>query len=181
VTDRELAEKIAVGDDGALTRLVDLYHAGLYRFLRHLTRSREDAEDLAQQTLIRARNAAHRYDGRASLKTWLHRIAFHEFTRWRRRQRWHVALKHVPAVEDPRFGAVVDAEWLATALATLPDGMRAAFLLYEVEDLSHAEIAQVLGIPDGTVKSRLFTARERLRARLGEGREFTCGAEVYES
>lgn len=59
--------------------------------------------------------------------------------------------------------------------------MKAAFLLHELEELSVAEVAMVLGIPEGTVKSRLFQARERLRSRLSQGREVIYGTEVYES
>jgi RNA polymerase sigma-70 factor (ECF subfamily) len=181
LTDTELALRIAAGNSEAVAELVKRYHSGLYRFLRQLTRSREDAEDLAQQTLIQARSAASRYDGRASMRTWLHRIAFHEFTRWRRRQRWHLGLAHVPPVHEKKFEAVVDASWLEDALATLPDGMRAAFLLHEVEELSVHEVATILRVPAGTVKSRLFHARERLRARLGDRPEVVHGTELFES
>ncbi|AIE87435.1 RNA polymerase sigma factor, sigma-70 family [Fimbriimonas ginsengisoli Gsoil 348] len=161
--------------------MIRLYHAGLYRFLRQLTRSREDAEDLAQQTLIRARDGAGRFDARASMKTWLHSIAFHEFTRWRRRQRWHLGLAQAPPIEDRRFEAVLEAEWLEEALGSLPDGMRAVFLLHEIEQMPLAEVAAVLGVPVGTVKSRLFNAREKLRARLGDRREVLHATEAYES
>jgi RNA polymerase sigma-70 factor (ECF subfamily) len=187
LTDHELAKRLASGDPEAVAAMVRTHHPALYRFLYQLTRSREDAEDLAIQTLQRAREAASRYDGRASMSTWLHRIAFHEFTRWRRRRRWHLGLRSVPPVEDPRFGAVIEAEWLLDALSKLPDGMRAAFLLHEVQGLSVPEVAITLGVPEGTVKSKLYHARERLRERLGndavtvEKAELVKRNEVFES
>lgn len=182
MTDFELAERIGKGDSEAVTWMVRNHHAALYRFLYQLTRCREDAEDLAIQTLMRARDGAARYDGRASLKTWLHRIAYHEFTRWRRRRRWHLGLGHAPPAEDPAFEQLLEAHRLLDALMTLPDGMRAAFLLHEVQELAVPEVGAVLGIPAGTVKSRLFHARERLRARLSdEATEVANGNEAFES
>jgi len=182
LTDKELAERIAEGDRDATEALVRKHHAALYRFLYHLTRRREDAEDLAIQTLQRARQAAGRYDGSASMSTWLHRIAFHEFTRWRRRKRWHLGLSHAPAIEERAYGAVLDGQILLEALSTLPDGMRVALLLTEVQGLSTQEAAVAMGIPVGTVKSRIHHAKERLRARLGsELMEVARGNEVFES
>lgn len=162
--------------------MVRTHHASLYRFLYQLTGIQEDAEDLAIQALMRGRDAAGRYDGRAALSTWLHRIAFHEFTRWRRKRRWHLSLAAAPPVEEKRYRDVVDGQWIWEALRSLPDGMRAAFLLYEVQQLSVPEVAAVLRVPQGTVKSRLFHARERLRARLGDDNiEVTTRHEALEA
>src|SRR5207302_11450263 len=84
----ELARKLSRGDHAAISRLVDVYHAPVYRFLKHLARHAEDAEDLAQQTLLRALRGAGRFDGRSSMRAWLMGIAFHEFTRWKRKRLW---------------------------------------------------------------------------------------------
>lgn len=161
-------------DPVALELLVARHHVPIYRFLRHLTRRVEDAEDLTQATIMRAVNGAGRYDGRAPMRTWLLAIAFHEYGRFRRRRLWLPLMTDRPAKDE--FGRVHDGEVLLAALAKLPEASRAVFLLHHVEELPVAEIAQALGIPEGTVKSRLFAARERLRTLLGE--EDTHAAET---
>ena len=163
----ELAKRLADSDPAAIDRLVDLHHASIYRFLRHLTRHVEDAEDLAQQTLMRALKGAGRFDGRGSMRAWLLGVAFHEFTRWRRRRLW------LPLVADrPQPGndydRLLEADALLDAIGRLPDGVRGTFLMHYVEELPVAEIAAGLGIPEGTVKSRLHTARSRLSTLLEE-------------
>jgi len=181
LTDVELAERIAAGDSDAGKQLVRQYYPGLYRFLRQLTGRFDDAEDLAQLTLIRAHAACRRFDGRASFRTWLHRIAFHEFTRWRRRRRWNLSLSSAPPQDEKQYAKLVEADWLEKGLAKLPDGLRAAFLLHHVEELSIPEVALILGVPEGTVKSRLFHARKRLQVLLGEeANEVKNGKEAYE-
>lgn len=164
--DLALARRLAERDPIAMEQLVDRHHAPVYRFLKHLTRRVEDAEDLAQVTILRAVSSAGRYDGRASLRTWLLSIAFREFCRFRRRRLWLPLLTDRPSPDV--FGRLNDGEAILTALSGLPDASRAVFLLHHVEELPVAEVAQVLGIPEGTVKSRLFAARARLRTLLGE-------------
>lgn len=167
--DLELARRIGARNPDALDDLVDRYHTPVYRFLRHLTRSVEDAEDLAQATLIRAMQGAGRYDGRAPLRSWLYGIAFREFGRWRRRRLWLPLPSTVAAPDE--MGRIADAEVLLLAVAQMPQPMAAAWLLHEVEGLSVAEVAEALAIPEGTVKSRLHSARHKLRALLTESEE----------
>jgi len=164
--DLTLARRVQERDPVAIELLVSRHHAPVYRFLRHLTRRVEDAEDLTQATILRAVKAAARYDGRASMRTWLMAIAFHEYARFRRRRLWLPLMTDRPARDE--FGRIHDGEALLAGLAKLPEASRAVFLLHHVEELPVAEIAQALGIPEGTVKSRLFAARERLRTLLGE-------------
>jgi len=146
--------------------LVDRHHPPVYRFLYHLTRRVEDAEDLAQSTILRAIQAAGRYDGRAPMRSWLLGIAFREFGRFRRRRLWLPLIGDRPAADA--FGPIHDGQALLTALARLQPDQRAVFLLRHVEEIPLAEIAAALDIPEGTVKSRLFAARTRLRTLLGE-------------
>jgi RNA polymerase sigma-70 factor (ECF subfamily) len=164
VTDDELARGLAAREHGAMEHLVELHHASVYRFLRHLTRRVEDAEDLAQLTLIRAVRGASRYDGRVPLRSWLCAIAFREFTKFRRLRPWLPLIADRPAPEATE--AVIEAEALLAALARLPANSRAVFLLHHVEEMPVADIAASLAIPEGTVKSRLYTARQKLRILL---------------
>jgi RNA polymerase sigma-70 factor, ECF subfamily len=149
-------------------RLVEDHFDDLYRFLRGLTRHTQDAEDLAQRALIRAFRSSGTFDGRSSLRTWLHGIAYREFLNWRRARRMWVALDPRRGRADAAVDAMLDRERLRAALARLSPKTSAAFVLVEVQELSHEEAAAVLGVPVGTVKSRLHEARARLRQLLGE-------------
>ena len=166
--DLTLARLIHERDPGALDRLVDLHHSAIFRFLNQLTRHQHDAEDLTQQTLVRAIVGAHKFDGRASFRAWLLGIAFHEFTRYRSRRVWLPMLKEF-AASSSAIDSVDDSESIRLALSKLAPAARAIFLLHHVEELPVGEIAQTLNIPEGTVKSRLHTARAQLRTYLESG------------
>ncbi len=166
--DLTLAQRIAAREPRALDELVELHHSAIFRFLVQLTRHREDAEDLAQQTLMRAIRGASRFDGRGSLRAWLLGIAFREFTKHRRRRVWLPLLSE--AISTSRdFESVNDSEALLAALARLKPDRRAIFLMHHVEEVSVLEIAEALQIPEGTVKSRLHTARQQLQSYLATG------------
>lgn len=169
MNDLDIAKKIASGDAPTMEALVQEHYGSILRFMRHLTRRIEDAEDLTQSAFLVACREAGSYKGRSTLRTWLHRVAFHEYTHWKRRQRRTERLSPSHAWHDPGFAACLEAADLLEALHRLPDIHREAFLLHEVQELPLQEVAQVLGKPVGTVKSRLFQARALLRAQL-EGR-----------
>lgn len=162
--DLTLARRLSVKDDEAGRLLIDLHYVAIYRFLHQLARRVHDAEDLAQQTMIRVLNGANRYDGRTSFRAWALGIAFHEYTRWRRRKPWLPLLNDQPAPSPD----LIEAQALLNALKRLSPNEQAVFLLHHVEELPLAEIAAILRIPEGTVKSRLHAARIRLRTLLGE-------------
>jgi len=169
VNDLETAQKIAAGDPQTMEAFVREHYAAVLRLMRHLTRRIEDAEDLTQQAFLTARQRVATFRGQSTLRTWLHRVAFHEYTHWKRRQRKTADLSPTLAVHDPGFATCLEAAELLGALDRLPAHHREAFLLHEVQELSLQEVAKVVGKPVGTVKSRLFHARRQLRAAL-EGR-----------
>ena len=171
MNDLEIAKRIAAGDAEVAEQFVRTHYPAVFRILRHLTRSREDAEDLTQQSFLAARANIDRYRGAAGLKTWLHRIAFNEYSQWKRKRRHTAPLSHERPVEEPGFGSFIEGETLLRALTTLSDKHREAIVLHEVEELSVAEVAQILKVPVGTVKARLFYARRHLRALLEDGSE----------
>lgn len=160
-------DKLRKRDAEALNTWVHRNYDGIYRLLRHLTRDTETAEDLAQQTFIKAIQALASYRGEASHKTWLSRIAFREYIAWRRKRRIFLPLEMLSPKVDPNFASVEDGEALLAALHTLPAALREAFLLFEVQQMSIEEIAEVTSSPVGTVKSRLHHARTRLQTSLG--------------
>lgn len=171
MSDLEIARQIAEGDSDAAERFVRTHYPFVFRLMRHLTRSREDAEDLTQQAFVTVREKIAYYRGGASLKTWLHRVAFNEYAQWKRNRRHTVPLMTDHGSDEPGFGACIVGESLLSALAALPDKLRETFILHEVDELPVADVAQVLRVPAGTVKARLFYARKRLRVSLQDGAE----------
>ena len=176
--DMALVKRILRGERAAGERFVAENYPRIFRLLRSLTGQHDIAEDLTQQTFTRAWQALSGFKGEASAATWLHRIAYHEYTHWLRALRPHVGLEAAAEIADPQPPQDMETLLLPSALAQLPSEQREAFLLYYVQELSVTEVATVLDIPAGTVKSRLFTARQRLRELLQDSIE-TGPSESY--
>jgi RNA polymerase sigma-70 factor, ECF subfamily len=151
----------------------------LYRVGRRLTGEGADAEDLVQETLLRAWRGWAGFTAGSNVRAWLLTILRNTFiSRWRSRRKEGIAVplddadpialqRAVPA-QDPEgrfFDTLVDAQVIA-AVDALPVEYREAVVLSDVEGLPYAEVAEVLGVPVGTVKSRLFRARRRLQLAL---------------
>ncbi|HVT13573.1 MAG TPA: RNA polymerase sigma factor [Fimbriimonadaceae bacterium] len=180
MNDNDRARLIAAGDAEVLRAFVEDHYSSVLRFMRHLTRSIEDAEDLTQQAFLKARENIAGYHGGSSLRTWLHRVAFHEYTHWRRKQRPLLRLTQHEIAPEPGFQACVEGAALLDALHRLPAPMREAFLLFEVQELTLEEVATVMRVPKGTVKSRLHHARLRLRTLFQEQEETLYGTTACE-
>lgn len=164
----ELARGVARGDDACVAAFFNAYHSGVYRYMLCLTGNVEDAEDLAQDSLIQAKSHIRSFRGDSSLKTWVHRVAYHKFTHWSRKRKSHAELTTELIANGRPFQQIDAAQALLKALAELGPLLAQPLVLQEINDLSVEEIAAILGIPAGTVKSRAFTARQRLRALLGD-------------
>ena len=151
---------------GEEERLVRELYPSLYRMMRAMVRSTQDAEDLTQRAVLAVLRKRSGYRGEASLRTWAGRVALTEYGRWARRRRLTAWLS--PEMPDPRcsLAEVEAAEALRPALLSLPLPMREAFLLAALQELPLEEIAVLQDVPVGTVKSRLHHARLRLRQRL---------------
>lgn len=175
-TDKELVRRVRRGDAAAFDLLYTRYQHKVHGLIgRYLTRP-EDVEDIAQETFIKAYRALPRFRGESAFYTWLYRIAVntaknHLAARHQRVQTVELdaedadggdlpaALKQEDGPEDALHseqlkGAIDD------ALAALPEDLRSALTLREFNGLSYAQIAEVLGCPVGTVRSRIFRARE---------------------
>jgi RNA polymerase sigma-70 factor (ECF subfamily) len=153
----------------------------LYRVALRLTHNPADADDLVQDAMLKAYRAWDQYQPGTNAKGWLLTILRHAFiNEYRRRKRRpettdvdaaeQVATLGDPREDDPQaafFDRIVDDEVLR-AIDTLPEAFRETIVLSDVEGLSYQEIAQVLEVPVGTVKSRLFRARQLLKAKLYE-------------
>ena len=163
--DAELALGVARGDQACLAVFFQTYHPSVYRYLLCLTGNREDAEDLAQDAILSAASSVRSFRRRSSLKTWVHRVAFHKYTHWRRRQGRQTALSAEIEGGEP-FSQVDAAHATLAALERIGPALAHPFVLSEVNGLTLQEIADALDLPLGTVKSRLYTARQRLQQLL---------------
>jgi RNA polymerase sigma-70 factor (ECF subfamily) len=171
VSDPELLTRLAAGDIGALGELYDRHQASVRRFVARATFDAEDVDDLVHAAFLAAAQSAERYDGRPSCRPWLMGIAVQLLRRRRsaltRLLKVLASLRVVrTAATDPR-GALQARSDLECALAGLSEAKRVTVLLAEVEGLSCPEIAEALGVPVGTVWTRLHAARRELRRALG--------------
>ncbi|HSE91713.1 MAG TPA: sigma-70 family RNA polymerase sigma factor [Methylomirabilota bacterium] len=148
----------------------------LYNFAMYLARKPAEAEDLVQETYLRAFRFSHRFERGTHLRAWLFQILRNTFlTFYRLREResplaedgvpdWDAPMFHEAPDEGP--GALEAHTDLERALQRLPEEFRTVLLLAEVEGMPLEEVAQVMACPVGTVKSRIFRAKERLRTLL---------------
>jgi len=173
----ELVRKAAGGDHGAFHALVDRHAKVLFRTALSLSSTRSDAEDLVQETFAGAYKSLPRFDGRSSVRTWLTRILMRRAAdAWRsgacRRGTIRLDEEGPATPESPRSAGTstvaVDRKLdVHQMLQRLAPEHREILTLRELSGLSYAEIAQTLNVPQGTVESRLYRAREELRRRLG--------------
>ena len=184
--DRELLARAQQGDREAFETLVRPHSDGLRRFAFSLTRSWQDADDIAQDTLLRAFRAIAKFDERSSLSTWLHVVARNACADWHRNQ-MAGAGRHEPLVSShPADGEANDdaaankqeAGRLWTALQQLDERSRVPLVLFELDGMSYDEIAAQEGVPVGTIRSRLSRARKHLR-ELVVKQEKRAGSGVY--
>jgi RNA polymerase sigma-70 factor (ECF subfamily) len=180
-TEQALVEQCRRQNFEAFGLIVDAYQARIHGFVRRLVSSPEEAQDLTQETFIRAYQGFARFDGRSSLRTWLFRIAYNLCVdELRRRDRSAVELPLEGLNGDDAPVDVADARWDPQAvlmndelraaaeegIASMSEKLRSVLLLHDREGLAYNEIADLAGIPVGTVKSRLFLARSHLKAHL---------------
>jgi RNA polymerase sigma-70 factor (ECF subfamily) len=170
--DATLAAAAAAGDRQALERLLDRHADRIHAVCRRVLANPEDALDATQEAMIAIARGIDRFDGRSAFTTWLYRVATNAaLDEGRRRGRRPLPVDDVPepapATETPlenRVGARLDVD---AALARLPDEFRVAVVLRDLCDLDYAEIANLLGVPPGTVRSRIARGRAALAGALG--------------
>lgn len=169
--DPVLLARLSQGEVGALGELYDRHQHAVRRFVSRATGDAEDVDDLVHKTFLTAAKCAARFDGRDDCRPWLMGIAV-RLLQQRRRASTRLlvivaALRNTrPTAHDARPQLVVRSD-LARALGRLSEPKRVALLLTEVEGLSCPEVAELLGVPVGTVWTRLHAARRELRELLG--------------
>jgi RNA polymerase sigma-70 factor, ECF subfamily len=177
VDETELAAKAATGSEEAFGELVALHAPMARRVAYTILEDQEDADDAAQEGFLSAWQAIGRYDPKRAFRPWLMQIVVNAARDLRRRRRVRAAepLDNVAAAarDDParEMGSLDLGEKLTAALATLPERQRLAVVLFDAEGYPQAEIARMLGIPEGTVKSDVFHGRRALRKVLQSVKE----------
>jgi RNA polymerase sigma-70 factor (ECF subfamily) len=174
--DRALVAAAQAGDRDALDRLIRTHYDRIHAVCRRITGSESDAADAAQEALIAMVRGLHRFDGRSAFSTWVYRIATNaSLDELRRRRRRPLSVVHdddradlEPADRNSglAFELVADREVLEAALLEVPEDFRVPVVLRDVADLDYQEIAETLGVPIGTVKSRIARGRGMLGAAL---------------
>jgi RNA polymerase sigma-70 factor (ECF subfamily) len=172
----ELVVRAQGGDGEAFGALVRQFQQRAYRTAFYMTGSHDDADDVAQEAFLRAYRGLAGFDRRAEFGTWLHRIVINtalNHLRARRRARAQTTGPEAGAgavepAPDPagRAESLERARAALAALAELTPALRVTLVLATVEDMPYKEIAQALGIPEGTVAWRVNQARKQLRQRL---------------
>ncbi|MCS7223528.1 MAG: sigma-70 family RNA polymerase sigma factor [Armatimonadetes bacterium] len=170
--EERLLDRCRQGDGYAWHQLVRSYWGFCYRLAYHLLRSREDAEDAAQDALLQVYRSLSSFRGESSFRTWLYRIVINCCRAKMRRSSPLTQVANEEGngeqelVEQPDLDRMEKADALNWALNQLSEELRTVFILREVEGLTYSEISQTLGIPIGTVESRLHRARKTLRDLL---------------
>jgi RNA polymerase sigma-70 factor (ECF subfamily) len=175
--DLELLHSAADGNRTAFHSLVDRHSKDLFRLAVSLSRNRADAEDVLQETFVGVYRGLSKFNGRSSVKTWLTQICIRQAAKqWNRSKRARETI-----TMDAEGGAASGGGTLArpsgesdadrrmdlmTVIQTLPEEHRQVILLREVQGLSYDEMAREIGVPQGTIESRLHRARAGLRQRL---------------
>lgn len=178
----ELIKRAQRGEETAFEALFETYKRRVYALCYRLTASAADAEDLTQEAFLKLFRKISSFRGESSFYTWLHRLVMNEGLMYVRKKRVpQVPLEEIqpwreePVMRDPgrrdrRLSSCLDRITLNRAIAQLPPGYRAAFLLYDVEGYRHGEIAQMMKWSLGNSKSQVFKARRKMRSLLAQGR-----------
>lgn len=178
--DRDLVVRWQAGDEAAFEELIRRHESRVYRLLYRMMGSREDAEDLTQETFLSLHRHGHRFRAEARFSTFVYRVAANAALNRRRslgrgraridklkvRQEAGDDLPSAPRnPEDATAGGELTGH-VREALDRLSPSLRMPVILYDIEGLAYGEIARVLGIAEGTVKSRIHRARQALREEL---------------
>lgn len=181
MSDEELLRAVQNGDNDSLGALVQRWEQPLFRFVYRMVPSQDDARDVCQETFLRILKKSHRFRAGSRFSTWMYQIALNLCRdQARRARRWSLVLADTPALPEKAAGPqaatskdatdVVDRHEktaaLQRALEELPPEQREVLVLKEFEGLKFREIAEILGCPESTVKSRMYYGLNGIRTVL---------------
>jgi len=180
--DQALVERAQRGEKRAFGLLVSKYQRRVFRLLSRFVRDPNEVEDIAQEAFIKAYRALPQFKGNSAFYTWLYRIAVNTAKNWLATQRRRAPLSGVAIEEVEQFESAEGLREVATpdavllshevadvvnrAIERLPEELRTAIVLREIEGLSYEDIAEAMSCPIGTVRSRIFRAREAIATQL---------------
>lgn len=174
----ELLRRILAGESELYSQIVHRYQGRIYAALQAMVPSREDAEDLTQESLVLAYRKLASFEARSSFYTWLHRIAMNLALSHRRSHRKELSQAWSPMevaseslsgreeASDVQLERLEEQQLVQQAMARLDASYRAILVLRDIQQLDYAQIAEILEIPAGTVRSRLHRARLELKGTL---------------
>jgi RNA polymerase sigma-70 factor (ECF subfamily) len=182
-TDKELVKRVQKGDKGAFDVLVLKYEHKIVNLVMRYVRDHEQALDISQEAFIKAYRALPRFRGDSAFYTWLYRIAVNTAKNHLAAQRrrpmdieldmqdpeqygLHAKLKETDTPEGVTLSQELQ-DTLERAIEALPDDLRTAIILRELDGMSYEEIAQTMDCPVGTVRSRIFRARDAIGKKVG--------------
>lgn len=183
--ERMLVKRAQEGDLCAYDELVQMYQERIYATIYHMTANHEDANDLAQEAFIKAFRALRSFKGDSSFFTWVYRIAVNKTINFlkQRKKRTQMSLNDLDfnAEHDPDLVALISEKTprrelnltelqgrLNEAMLKLSETHRLVVTLHDIQGLSHEEISKIMDCNTGTVRSRLFYARQQLQAHLSD-------------
>lgn len=173
--DFELAQQAATGDLASFEELYRRHFNRVYGIALRMTGHSAEAEDLTQEVFVQLYRKIGTFRGESAFSTWLHRMAVNQvLMHFRKRssrpeattEDGEMPVEIARGTENPARAPVIDRIALDEAIAQLPDGYRAVFVLHDVEGYEHKEIARMLGVAEGTSKSQLHKARMKLRGLI---------------
>jgi RNA polymerase sigma factor RpoE len=184
-SDLSLVKRAQAQDGSAYDELIRRYQQRIYATVYHMTSNHEDANDLTQEAFIKGYRALKGFKGDSSFYTWIYRIAVNKTINFlkQRKNRWHMSLNDVDnnAEHDPDIVALVSEhtprrdlnlselqEKLNGALQKLSEHHRMVVTLHDIQGVSHEEIGKIMNCNVGTVRSRLFYARQQLQGYLSD-------------
>lgn len=175
MNETQLIAQVIAGDRLAGRALYDMHASRVYSLAYRLSGDAEKAREFTQDAFIRAFSRLPQFRGDAAFSTWLHRIVVTIVSNARRseiRFAREVALEEAHSIEVAAPEADPDLkECIARAVENLSDAYRTTLIMHDIEGYTHAEIAGILGVPEGTCKSRLSAARAQLREELAAFKE----------
>jgi len=181
--DAALVARVQRGDKRAFDLLVLKYQRKIMRLLSRMIREPAEIEDVTQEAFIKAYRALPQFRGDSAFYTWLYRIAINTARNWQAANNRRPVTSSIIEMADGETFDEIDnltdistpesvlasrqiAETVTAAMQTLPEELRTAILLREIEGMSYEDIAQSMGCPIGTVRSRIFRAREAIASQL---------------
>jgi RNA polymerase sigma-70 factor (ECF subfamily) len=188
-SETQLIARAQQGDEGAFTALFETHKRRVYSLCLRMTGNTAEAEDLAQEAFLQLFRKISTFRGESAFSTWLHRLAVNVvLMRLRKKGLQQISLDEVDTSQDEpvkrdygdddrRLTGSVDRIGLQRAIADLPPGYRAVFVLHDVEGYEHNEIAEIMSCSVGNSKSQLHKARMKLRERFRQDRKTSTADE----